>query len=373
MSKELKRKPTPKKSFSLGDFKKKIGGEEIPDKPMEWIKCSSAIKSATGLPGIPKGYVSLARGFSNTGKSTIACEAAVSAQKMGILPIIIDTENNIGMKRLKLMGFEWEDNNPDNFGLYIDNDYLLQNYGKVQNKNRNEAAIEDMGAFVTDILNKQDNGELPFDLIFIIDSLGTLDCIKSVDAMEKDTSNNNMWNAGAFERAFKYLINNRIPSSRKENKKYTNTMIGVQKIWIDSMGAGVVKHKGGEAFFYGARLIYHYGGIAAHGTKKVNATSKGKDVSYGIEAKIVVIKNQVNDDLGGIAMEGKIVSTPHGFIGADKVDIDNYKKDNIQYFRDILGNDVDAEDLTTKYSANDDTVDIDDFKANIEEFENGKS
>lgn len=348
-----KRKPTPKKSFSMQNFKKKIGGEDIPDKSMKWIPCAKAMKEATGLPGIPKGYVTLARGFSNTGKSTLACEAAVAAQKMGILPIIIDTENNIGEKRLKLMGLDFN----NDFYLFIDNDYLLQNYGKKQNKNRNEAAIEDMGACINDLLDMQDSGELPYDLLFIIDSLGTLDCIKSVDAMEKDTTNNNMWNAGAFERTFKYLINNRIPSSRKENKEYTNTIIGVQKIWIDNMGAGVVKHKGGEAFFYGARLIYHYGGIVAHSTKKITATSKGRDVSYGIETKVGVIKNQINDDLGGIAMEGKIVSTPHGFIGVDKEDIEKYKKENIQFFREVLGSNVGVDDLATSYSRGDDSMD----------------
>ena len=158
-----------------------------------------------------------------------------------------------------------------------------------------------------------------------------------------------MWNAGAFEHAFKSLINSRIPSSRKQNKEYINTMIAVQKIWIDNMGAGVVKHKGGEAFFYGARLIFHHGGIAAHTTKLVGATSKGRSVNYGVEAKISIAKNHIDGPLGGISMEGKLISTPHGFIFAE--DIDGYKKDHIKYFRDILGDDtISAEDIGNKYT-----------------------
>ena len=365
------RKPTAKKSFSMQNFKKKTNTEDVPDKPLKWLKLSPALKEATGLPGIPLGYVTLARGFSNTGKSTVACEAAVAAQKEGVLPIIIDTENNIGRKRLEMMGFDTS----DDFYIEIDNAYLLENYGKKQDKNRNEAAIEDMAECIKDFLKMQEDGDLPFDLLFVIDSLGTLDCIRSVNAQEKNTSDNNMWNAGAFEKSFKYLLNDKIPSSRKENNKYTNSIVGVQKIWIDSMGAGVVKHKGGEAFFYGARLIYHFGGVAAHSTKKVNATSKGRDVSYGIETKVGVVKNQINDDLGGIAMEGKIISVPHGFIGSEKIDIDKYKKENIQYFRTALGSDVNAEDLATVYTKGDDGMDVetltDTINANVD-FDNEK-
>lgn len=340
------RKPLAKKEFSLKDFKKKINGEDIPQKPLEWISLGEAWKEQTGLPGIPLGYTTLARGFSNTGKSTLVSIGLVEAQKRGILPIIIDTENNLGRKRLEKMGFDWD----NDFYMYIDNDYLLENYGKKQDKNRTEATIEDMANCINDFLDMQENGELPFNLFFGVDSFGTLDCIKTVNAADKGSSDNNMWNAGAFEKAFKYLLNNRIPSSRKINKKYTNTLVCVQKIWIDSMGGGMpaVKHKGGEAAFYGARLIYHFGGTLSHGTKKVKATSKGKEVTFGIETKISVVKNQIDGDLGGIALEGKIISVPTGLISVEKTSIDQYKKDNILYFRNILGEELDADDIGTK-------------------------
>ena len=338
------RKPTKKKVFSLDDFKKKIGGEDSPAKPLEWYNCSEAVQKATGLPGFPKGYVSLSRGFSNTGKSTSVLEAAVNAQKQGDMPIFIDTENNIGRERLKLMGFDWSGNY-----LYLDNEYLLREFGKKKDKDRNEAAIEDQADAIHFFLNLQEAGELPFNLLFVIDSLGTLDCVRSINAQEKGTSDNNMWNAGAFEHSFKSIINSRIPASRKQNKEYINTLIAVQKIWIDSMGAGVVKHKGGEAFFFGARLIYHHGGIAAHGTKLVGGTSKGRTVNYGIETKINVAKNHVDGPLGGISLEGKLVSTPHGFIFSE--DIDKYKKDHILYFRNILGDEsINASDILTKFT-----------------------
>lgn len=338
-----KRKPTLKKTFSLSDYKKSNGFEDVPDKPLEWILASKSLQSATGLPGFPKGYASLARGFSNTGKSTALCEALVSAQKMGILPIIIDTENNLGRERLAKMGFDWD----NDFFIEIDNETLLEKWGKKQDKNRTEASIEDMAECIKYYLDEQKSGRLPFDLLFGIDSIGTLDCIKTINAQEKNSNDNNMWNAGAFEKAFKYLLNNTIPNSRKSNKEFTNTVIGVQKIWIDNMGNGVVKHKGGETFFYGSRLIYHFGGVAAHSTRKVTATSKKREVSYGIETKVSVAKNQVDGPLGGVSFEGEIISTPHGFILKDDVDV--YKKENLLFFREALGSDINLEDIEDRY------------------------
>jgi len=144
------------------------------------------------------------------------------------------------------------------------------------------------------------------------------------------------------------LLNNTIPNSRKVNKPYTNTLVAVQKIWIDNMNQGVVKHKGGETFYLGARLITHFGGIVSHSTKKVVATSKKRDVAYGIETKIGVAKNHIDGPLGGISMEGKIISTPHGFIYPD--DLDEYKKENILYFRNLFDDsDISADDIQNNF------------------------
>lgn len=341
------RKPTEKKSFSMADFKKKVGGEDVPFKEFEWIKCSKALADVIGIPGIAKGYVNLCRGYSNTGKSTMLCESVVTAQKMGILPIIIDTENNLGRKRLKLMGFDFD----NDFYIMIDNEFMLEKFGKQQNKNRNEAAIEDLAKCIAYFLDLQDEGQLPFDLLFAIDSIGTLDCIKTIDAAEKDTNNNNMWNAGAMATAFKSLTNFRIPNSKKVNKPYTNTMVCVQKVWFDSMvgGAGALRHSGGEALYSASRLIVHFGGVKSHGTSKVVATSKGRELTFGIKVTAGVAKNHLDSDLGGIAFNDEdIISTPHGFIAASKDSVDQYKKDNLKFFRDVLGGDIDAEDIGVK-------------------------
>jgi len=336
-----------KKIFSLDNYKKdKHLDEDIKDKPLEYIPLSHAFQESTGLPGIPKGSVTLFRGYSNTGKSTSILESIRGAQKSGVLPVIIDTENSFSWEHAKTMGVEyeevWDDEtgeviNYKGFFIYINNDYLINNFGKLRDKNRDEAVVEDVASFIHHLLDEQKEGKLPYELCFLWDSIGTLDCEKGV--VSKAT--NNMWTAGAIEQAFRSIINHRIPSSKKEGKEYTNTFAAVQKIWLDSMsGAGVVKHKGGEAFFYGARLIVHYGGVQSHGTSRIVATANKRDYAFGIETKIEIIKNQIN----GISYKGSIISTPHGFILKDG--LDEYKKENKDYLLSKLG--VDDGDINIK-------------------------
>ena len=339
------RKPTAKKTFSLDDFRKKVGAPLIQSKPLQWIPVDDGLTRATGMPGVPKGYVTLFRGYSNTGKSTALMRAIVNAQKMGEFVIIIDTENNIdvGNKRLTMMGFDWDGNY-----LLVNNKYLLENYGIHQDKNRKEAAIEDMARAVYDFIDATKTGQLPFDIFIAIDSIGTLNCIKTINALEKDDANNNMWNAGAYEKAFMSLLNNTIPNSRKVDSEFTVTLAAVQKVWYDSMNK-VIKHKGGETFFFGSRLIYHFGGIITHGTRRVSATSKKRDINFGFENKVNIAKNHVDGEWGGISLEGKIISTPHGFIYGDKESENEYKKEHILYFRNKFEDDsLDIDDIDFK-------------------------
>ena len=59
------------KKASVEKFKltNKLGN--VKDKDLEWIVLPSAFYDAVKIPGIPKGFFSMVRGLSNTGKSTI--------------------------------------------------------------------------------------------------------------------------------------------------------------------------------------------------------------------------------------------------------------------------------------------------------------
>jgi len=336
-SNDKSRKPTAKKIFDLSKFKTKIKTEDAPDKELVWIPISDALEEVTGMPGFPKGYVSTCCGFSNSGKSTAIALGIVNAQKMGILPIIIDLENNLGRYRLASMGFDW---NGDY--IVIDNEFLLTEFGS---KDRSYASIEDFANCIRYFLKEQADGNLPFDLLFAIDSIGTLNCNKMINAAEKGEADSNFWNAGAYEKEFMYLFNDVIPNSRKTNKQYTNTVIAVQKIGRDAMNNAITM-KGGKMWEYVPRLQYYFGGILTKGVKKITATSKKREVSYGVSVKVNILKNQIDGPLGGISMEGNIISVPQGFITTNG--IEEYKKKNMLYFRNLFGNsELNAEDITT--------------------------
>jgi hypothetical protein len=331
------RKPTPKKTFNLEDYKKNVGADDVPDKPLEWIKIDDALEEVTGMPGFPKGYVSSCLGFSNSGKSTGIELGIVNGQKMGLLPIIIDTENNMGKYRLSLMGFDWGGNY-----ISIDNEFLLEKFGRPKDKNRTRASIEDLASCVRFFLREQESGKLPFELLFAIDSIGVMDCNQVIEATDNDEKTNNLWNAGSYEREFKSLFNEIIPNSRKINKLYTNTVILVQKIGYDAMNNAITM-KGGKMWEYVPRLQFFFGNVLTKGVKKITAVSKKRDVSYGISCRVQVLKNQIDSPLGGISMEGPIISTPHGYVVPDK--LDEYKKKNILYFRNLFGENLNVDDI----------------------------
>ena len=82
-----------KSKFNLDTFKAKKGLDtHMKFKEQTWIPLSKTLQEAINLPGIPINQVSVYRGRSDAGKSTLLIETAISAQKMGILPVIIITE-----------------------------------------------------------------------------------------------------------------------------------------------------------------------------------------------------------------------------------------------------------------------------------------
>ena len=68
------------------------------DKPTDFIPLPQAFADAVKIPGIPKGYLSIVTGWSNTGKSTIKNCLIASCINNGILPVIYETENNFDFK-----------------------------------------------------------------------------------------------------------------------------------------------------------------------------------------------------------------------------------------------------------------------------------
>ena len=320
-----------KKSFNIDAFKKsKFLDQSVKFKPQRWIKLSEAFQNVISLPGIPMGHISLLRGHSDTGKTTAMLEAAVAAQKMGVLPVFIITEMKWNWEHAQQMGFEMEPVVDTETGEIIDYKgfFLYIDRGALN-------TIEDVAAFIADLLAEQAAGKLPFDLCFFWDSVGSIPCRLSVES----NKNNNEWNAGAMSQQFGNFINQKVILSRKENQPYTNTLVAVNKVWVakpnSPMEQPKMKNKGGDTMFFDSSLVVTFGNISNSGTSKIKATKDGKDVEFAKRTKISVDKNHVT----GVQTKGTVTMTVHGFIDDDKKAIDIYKKEHSKNWLSILGSD----------------------------------
>lgn len=319
-----------KGNFNLESFKKSknLSNNQVTFKDQRWIPLSAAFQDVLSLPGIPMGHITLLRGHSDTGKTTALIEAAVSAQKMGILPVFIVTEMKWNWDHARQMGFQMEEVVDEETGEILD---YTGNFIYVDRSSLN--TIEDVASFIADLLDEQAKGRLPHDLLFLWDSVGSIPCSMSVEK----NSNNPQWNAGAMSQQFGNFINQKIILSRKSNTPYTNTMVVVNKIWVSPaetpMSQPRMRNKGGDTMFFDASLIVTFGNVTNSGTSKLKATKNGKDVEFAKRTKVAIDKNHIN----GVTTMGRVIMTPHGFIEEDPKAINEYKKEHSHEWLQVLG------------------------------------
>lgn len=319
-----------KVEFDLEKYKQSKNLVTDAMKPETWLKVSDAFTEATGLPGIAEGVLTVIRGHSDTGKSALGLEAVIAAQKEGKLPVLMITEMKFSWKHARMMGLEFEEVADPNTGEVITykGDFIYADVDKLK-------TIESIAEFMADLIDEQEKGKLPYDLVFLWDSAGDTPCQQSIDSK----SQNNEWAAAAMSRNFGSYIIPKITSSRKSNRKYTNTFIVVNKIWVDkpaSYGAlPTIKSKGGNAVYSGAAIVILFGNVTNSGTSSIKAQKNGRDVEFAKRTKIKIEKCHIE----GISSSAKILVTPHGFIIDDKKYIDRYKKEHAHEWVKILGMD----------------------------------
>ena len=316
-------------NFNLDAFKTKKGlKSNIKFKDQDWIPISSAFQEVTSIPGIPMGHIVLLRGHSDTGKTTALLEAAVSAQKRNIMPVFIITEMKWSWDHAKMMGLEVDEvineetgeveNYEGNF-IYVDRETIN--------------SIEDVAGFILDLIDEQKKGNLPYDLLFLWDSIGSVPCEMSI----KSNKNNNEWNAGAISTQFGNSVNQKITLSRKESSPFTNTLVCINKVWTlkaeSPMGQPKLMNKGGYAMWFDSTFVVTFGNVMSAGTSKIKAIKDGKQVEFAKRVNIQIDKNHIN----GVTTRGKIVMTPHGFILDNDRDLKNYKDARKEDWAKILG------------------------------------
>jgi hypothetical protein len=319
-----------KSGFNLGNFKKKKGfaNASVKFKEQGWIPLSKAYQDITSMPGIPTGHITLLRGHSDTGKTTALLEAAVSAQKLGILPVLIITEMKWSWQHAKEMGLQFEEVINESTGEITDYEgfFLYSDRGTLN-------TIEDVASYIADLLDEQAKGNLPHDLCFFWDSVGSVPCDLSV----RSNKNNNEWNAGAMSTQFGNNLNQKILLSRKEGNPYTNTLVAINKVWTQKpdspMSQPKLQNKGGMSMWYDATLVVTFGNITNPGTSKIKAIKSGLQVEFAKRTNIQIEKNHIE----GVQTRGRIVMTPHGFIADDKKAIDKYKDQHKEHWLKLLG------------------------------------
>jgi hypothetical protein len=300
---------------------KKKFSKEAEYKPDRFLDLGDAFLDATGIPGPAIGHINMFLGHSDTGKTTALVKAAVDAQKKGILPVFIITEQKWNWDHAVLMGF----NKEDDFYLFnSDFDY-----------------IEQITDFINEVLVAQEKGEIPHDILFLWDSVGSVPC-----KMTFEGKGGKQHNASVLADKIGMGINQRISGSRRTDKPHTNTLIIVNQPWVElpdnPFGQPKIKAKGGEAIWLNSTLVFLFGNQKGAGTTKIKITRNKRDVNFASRTKISIMKNHVN----GIGFaDGKIMVTPHGFMKAkepaeEKISIQEYAKENLDYISKLFGEKV---------------------------------
>ena len=307
-----------KKEITLDSIKSKFS-TKTKYKPESFYNCGEAFMEACGLPGPVMGGINIFLGHTNTSKTTAMILAAVDAQKRGHLPVFIITEKKWNWPHAVELGLQAEMDVEGNWdGNFIFNDSF--DY------------IEQATEYINDLLDAQEKGELPYDLLILWDSVGSLPC-----QMTFEGKGGKMHNAAALADKIGMGIHSRITKSKKEDYPYYNTMVVINQPWVqlpsNPFGQPKIKAKGGEALWLAASLVFLFGNEADNGINHITATKNGRTVSYAVRTKISILKNHVN----GIAYkDGKIIAVPQGYISDTKEALEKYKKEYSQYWNAIL-------------------------------------
>jgi hypothetical protein len=315
-----------KKEFSLDAIKDKYS-TKTKYKDESFYNCGEAFMEACGLPGPVLGGINMFLGHSNTSKTTAMILAAVDAQKKGHLPVFIITEKKWSWEHAIELGLQAEKNEFGEYdGMFIFNDSF--------------DVIEQATDFINQILDAQEKGEIPYNILFLWDSIGSIPC-----QMTFDGKGGGMHNAKVLADKIGMGIHSRISKSKKEDYPYYNTLVVLNQPWVllpdNPFGQPEIQAKGGTAVWLASSLVFLFGNQKKAGISHIDATKNGRKVSFAIRTKVSILKNHVNG-LG--YKDGKIIAVPHGYIADTKDALEKYKKEYSDYWTTKLGDSYNLEE-----------------------------
>jgi hypothetical protein len=299
-------------------------------KPDRFLDLGDAFMDATSIPGPAMGHINMFLGHTDTGKTTALLSSASDAIKKDQLPVFIITEQKFDFGHARLMGIPVDEEVDEETGeVTYSGPFIFKN---------DFSYIEQITDFINELLDEQEKGKLPFDLLFLWDSVGSVPC-----KMTFEGKGGKMHNASVLSDKIGMGINQRISGSRRSDKPFTNTLIIVNQPWVELpdniYGQPKIKAKGGEAVWLNSTLVFRFGNEKNSGTGKITVTKNKRTVTIATRSKITIMKNHVN----GIQFtDGKVVVTPHGFMRGktpeeEKASKEQYVGTHIQYLSQLFG------------------------------------
>jgi hypothetical protein len=323
-----------KQDFSISSITSKYSSKTT-YKPDRFLDLGDAFLDATGLPGPALGHINMFLGHSDTGKTTALLGAASDAIKKGMLPVFIITEQKFDFDHASIMGIPVVKEVDQSTGeVNYSGDFIFKNDFEY---------IEQITDFINEMLDLQEKGELPYDLLFLWDSVGSVPC-----KMTFEGKGGAQHNARILSDKIGQGLNQRISGSRRADKPHTNSLIIVNQPWVElpdnPFGQPKIKAKGGEAVWLNSTLVFRFGNEKNAGTTKITITKNKRTVVIATRSKITVMKNHVNGIQFG---DGKIMVTPHGFMRAkeaaeEKKSREDYVKDNLKYLSSLFEENVES-------------------------------
>jgi hypothetical protein len=313
-----------KKEITLDSIRNKFS-TKTKYKETAFYNCGEAFLNACGLPGPVMGSINLLLGHSNAGKTTALVLSAVDAQKKGHLPVFIITEKKWSWPHSVELGLDAHQNEDGEWvGQFIFNDSF--DY------------LEQATDYINDLLDAQEKGELPYDLLFCFDSIGSIPC-----KLTYDGKGGKQATAAVLADKVGMGIHSRISKSKKEDYPFINTIVFVAQPWVEidmqnPMSQPEIRSKGGTAVWLSSSLVFLFGLQKKAGINHIDAVKNGRKIAFAIRTRLSVLKNHVN----GISYKDtKLIAVPQGFIDDTKEALDEYKKKYAQYWNDLLGKDGD--------------------------------
>lgn len=290
------------KKFDLGDYLKKDEVEETVYKPLQYVIMPKVFQDCIGLPGIALGYMSMAYGLSDSGKTEIMLHIAQEAVKQDILPILVIGENKMETSRLVSKG-------------------LIP--GETCIVEESISTLEDFYDYISMKVEDIKTKRLKMNCIVLLDSIASLPSKESFE-IDKDGRISKKYGPqknAAVMGYFNPIVSKRIASTREMNSDYSLGLFIVNQAYKqppEFPGAPtIVVPNGGEKIWFPLGLSFE-----VKEGKRIKQTVSGRDLEIALVTKIKVKKNHIT----GIYSSGEILLAGNDMLENNDKTIKEFKE-----------------------------------------------